>query len=187
MPLPADLVAAGGPVVTRTLPAAIAPYTPTVPLREPGRCEPTEIVTEQPILAYIFHGAYANLDTWVRTGTPAPRAGRIEVKEVAGKPAIVTDESGNAVGGVRSPYVDAPTATYHSGHGTGPGCGDNFGYAEAFNWARLDEMYGSYKNYAAKVTRSLDRLVKDRWVTASDAQRVRTELLAPPNTTHASD
>jgi hypothetical protein len=123
----------------------------------------------------------------VRTGTPAPRAGRIEVKEVAGKPVLATDESGNAVGGVRSPYVDAPTATYHSGHGTGPGCGDNFGYAEAFNWARLDEMYGSYKNYAAKVTRSLDRLVKDRWVTVSDAQRVRTELLAPPNATHASD
>jgi hypothetical protein len=37
------------------------------------------------------------------------------------------------------------------------------------------------------VARSLDRLVKDRWVTVSDAQRVRTELLAPPNATHASD
>ena len=92
----------------------------------------------------------------------------------------VYDEVGNATGGVRSPYVDAPTAIYHPGHGDAPGCGNNFGYAEPLNFARLDALYGSYKNYAARVTQSLDRLTKDRWVTASDAQRIRAELLAPP-------
>ena len=66
-------------------------------------------------------------------------------------------------------------------HGEGPGCGNNFGYAEPLTWARLEAMYGSYKNYAAKVTQSLDRLVRANWVTPSDAQRIRTELLKIPN------
>ena len=38
-------------------------------------------------------------------------------------------------------------------------------------------MYGSYKHYAAKAAESLDRMVKEKWVTASDAKRMRQELL----------
>src|SRR5262249_36892222 len=106
--------------------------------------------------------------------------------EIAGKPVIATDEIGNALGGIRSPYVDEPTAIYHTGHGEGPGCGNNFGYAESLNWARLEAMYGSYKNYAAKVAQSLDRLTKERWVTPSDAQRIKTELLAPATSSNSS-
>jgi hypothetical protein len=181
-PVVADLIAADGDkaVATRTFSAALGPYTLAQPLKEPGRCQPTEIVTEQPVLAYLFHGAYANLDQWVRTGTPPPKAARIDTKDIGGKPAFVSDEIGNATGGVRSPYVDAPTAIYHPGHGDAPGCGNNFGYSEPLNFARLDALYGSYKAYAARVLQSLDRLTKDRWVTAADAQRIRAELLAPP-------
>ena len=76
-------------------------------------------MTEQPILMYVFHGAYTNLDQWVRNGTAPPKASRIETRDVGGKPAFVTDEIGNAVGGISSPYVDAPTAIYYMGHGEG--------------------------------------------------------------------
>jgi hypothetical protein len=127
---------------------------------------------------YVFHGAYANLDRWARNGTPAPKASRIETKEVGGKTVFVTDDIGNALGGIRSPYVDAPIAIYHTGHGEGPGCGNNFGYAEPLKWARLETMYGSYKNYTGRVTESLERLVKENWVTPSDAKRIKAELLA---------
>jgi Alpha/beta hydrolase domain len=181
-PVIADLIAADGEgaVVTRKFSAAIGPYTLEAPLKEPGRCQPSELVTEQPILAYMFHGAYANIDQWVRTGMPAPKGARTETKEVDGKPVFVNDEVGNNLGGVRSPYVDVPTRIYHPGHGNQPGCGNNFGYSEPLNFARLDALYGSYKNYAAKVTQSVDRLLKERWVTPSDAQRIKAELLAPP-------
>ncbi len=184
-PVVADLIAADGEkaVATRTFSAALGPYTLDQPLREPGRCQPSELVTEQPVLAYMFHGAYANLDQWVRTGTPAPKGARTETKDVDGKPAFVNDEVGNNLGGVRSPYVDVPTRIYHPGHGNQPGCGNNFGYSEPLNFARLDALYGSYKNYAARVTQSVDRLLKDRWVTASDGQRIKAELLAPPTGT----
>ena len=179
VPVAADLAALGpSAVVPRMVASAIAPYTLAQPLKDPERCAASEMVTEQPILMYVFHGAYANLDRWARNGTPAPKAPRIETREVGGKAAFVTDDIGNALGGIRSPYVDAPTAIYHTGHGEGPGCGNNFGYAEPLTWARLEAIYGSYKNYAAKVTQSLDRLVKENWVTPSDAKRIKAELLA---------
>ena len=183
VPVAADLVPLGpSAVVPRMMAAAIAPYTLAQPLKDPERCAASEMVTEQPVLMYVFHGAYANLDRWVRSGAAPPRAPRIETKEVSGKTAIATDSIGNALGGIRSPYVDAPTAVYHPGHGEGPGCGNNFGYAEPLPWSRLDAMYGSYKNYTAKAAESIDRMVKAGWVTASDAKRMRDELLENPKT-----
>jgi hypothetical protein len=188
VPVAADLMALGpAAVVPHYVATAIAPYTLEQPLKDPERCANSEMVTEQPILMYIFHGAYDNLDQWVRKGTPAPKASRIETKDVGGKTVITMDDIGNNLGGIRSPYVDEPTRIYHTGHGQGPGCGNNFGYSEPLNWARLDALYGGYKNYAAKVSASIDKLLKDRWVTASDAQRIRAELLAPPTPSNSSN
>lgn len=170
-----DHVAGGGQAVTRRFSAAIAPFTLAAPLREPGRCQPSEMVSEQPLLSYIFHSSFANLDRWVRLGTPPPRADRMEVAN-AGTPEarLVVDEFGNGVGGVRTPYVDVPTATYYADHGANPGCRGNFGYSEPFDWARLDQVYGSYANYASRLNDALDRAVADRWLTESDAQKIRT-------------
>jgi hypothetical protein len=178
-----DHVAAGGPVVTRRFSSAIAPYTLSVPLRELGRCQPTEVVSPQPMLSYIFHSSFANLDRWVRQGTPAPRAARIEVRN-AGTPqaSLARDQFGNALGGVRTPYVDVPTAVYHAGHGRSPGCGQNFGYSEPFDWARLDALYGSYKNYQTKLTEAVDRAVRERWLTEADARRIKSAPVVPGGT-----
>ena len=188
VPVAADLMALGpSAVVPHYMATAIAPYTLEQPLKDPERCANSEVVTEQPILMYIFHGAYNNLDEWVRKGTPPPKAPLIETRQVGGKTVIAMDEVGNNLGGIRSPYVDEPTRIYHTGHGQGPGCGNNFGYSEPLNWARLEALYGSYKNYAAKASVSIDRLLKDRWVTASDAQRIRSELLAPPTPSNSSN
>ena len=62
-----------------------------------------------------FNAILRNLDNWVRTGTPAPRAEPILVDD--GKP--VLDRFGNVVGGIRSPFVEAPTSTWF-GNSTGP-------------------------------------------------------------------
>ena len=83
------------------------------------------------------------------------------------------------MGGVRTPYVDVPTATYRAGHGTSPGCGGNFGYSEPFDWARLEALYGSYANYVSRVNDALDRAVDERWLTESDAQKIRNAPVLP--------
>ena len=88
------------------------------------------------------------------------------------------DASGNAVGGVRSPYVDVPTATYVTSTG-GPGTCGNLAHQEAFDWARLETLYGSSRNYAAKVAASVDQLVKARWLTDADGRRIKAERISP--------
>jgi hypothetical protein len=174
----ADHEAAGGEVVARKFSGAIAPFTLEVPLRDPQRCQPSEMISEQPSVSYTFHSAFANLDAWVRKGTPAPRAARIEVIGEGREARIARDRFGNALGGLRTPYVDVPIATYHSEHGTRPGCGGNFGYTERFHWAQLDALYGSYKNYVDRMSQAVDRAVKDRWLTASDGRKIKAELTA---------
>ena len=117
-----------------------------------------------------------------------PRGARIEVKDPGTPQAeIARDQFGNALGGVRTPYVDVPTATHNPGHGTAPGCGNNFGYSEPFDWARLESIYGSYKSYAGKLTQAVDRAVKDRWLTESDGRKIRAELVTPAPTARATN
>jgi len=95
---------------------------------------------------------------------------------------ITTDQYGNGTGGVRSPYVDVPAATYVPDT-PGQAICRNLGYKVAFDWVRLEKMYGSYRNYASKVRQSVDRLLKERWITESDAQKIKTELITPARTT----
>jgi hypothetical protein len=161
--------------------ANVAGETTAWPFPDGARCEPEIPVTELSIMSYVFNSAYANLELWMRKGTPPPHAARMEVRDASTSQAsIVTDQYGNGLGGVRSPYVDVPVATYRT-NSQGPlGTCRQMGYKEQFDWARLDALYGNYKNYAAKVTQSVDRLVKERFFTESDGRRIKAELIAPP-------
>ena len=159
------------PTVADQNAAGQAQGTPQWPFN--ARCEPEIPLQELPLQSYVLNGAFANLDRWVRNGTAPPHAERITMKD--GKVAL--DEHGNALGGVRSPYVDVPTATYFTTT-PGPGTCRELGHDVKFDWARLDALYGSYKNYAGKVSASIDRMLKDRYITEQDAKRLRAELLS---------
>ena len=142
-------------------------------------CEPAIPLMDTPIMSLAFNAAFANLDRWVRKGNPAPRAPRLEVKD-AGTPqaSIVTDQSGHAVGGVRTPYIDVPLASFAT-NSPGPGNCREMGHKFAFDVTRLAALYGNEKSYAAKVAQSVDRLVKEHWLTEGDARRVKAESTAP--------
>ena len=43
----------------------------------------------------------------------------------------------------------------------------------------METLYGSSKNYAAKVSQDIDQLVKGKWLLESDAKRLRNELIPP--------
>jgi hypothetical protein len=159
------------PTVADQNAAGQAQGTPQWPFN--ARCEPEIPLQQLSLQSYILNGAFANLDRWVRNGTAPPHAERITVND--GKVAL--DEHGNGLGGVRSPYVDVPTATYFTTT-PGPGTCRELGYDVKFDWARLDALYGSYKNYAGKVSVSIDRMLKDRYITEQDARRMRAELLS---------
>lgn len=64
----------------------------------------------------VARAAYALLHRWVATGTPAPRAERFPFADPAGSGAVqelARDARGNVRGGVRTPWVEAPLASYH--------------------------------------------------------------------------
>lgn len=147
---------------------------PTWPIS--GRCEPDIRLDELPLMTHVFDAAFANLEQWVRKGTAPPRAPRIQLNdETAATASIATDASGNGIGGVRSPYVDVPTATWLT---TSPGPGNcrEFGHKVAFDAARVQALYASDKIYTDKVAQSVDALVKERWLTASASRRIKQEL-----------
>ncbi|HVH25735.1 MAG TPA: alpha/beta hydrolase domain-containing protein [Vicinamibacterales bacterium] len=143
------------------------------------QCTPEIPLMEFPVMRYTVDAAFANLDRWVRDGIPAPKAARIEVKN-GGTPqaALATDQFGNAIGGVRSPYLDVPTATYFAST-QGPGTCGNLGHKDEFSWQRLETVYGSSAKYTAKFNEAIDRLMKERWLTESDAKKVKAEVREP--------
>ena len=143
------------------------------------QCEPEISLLRVPIMTHALDAAFANLTRWVRDGVPAPRAERVALQN-GGTPEarVVLDEFGNAVGGVRSPYLDVPVATYRTNTG-GPGLCRNLANKEDFDWARLEALYGSPGAYAARLSESVDRLVQERWLTESDGRKIAAEVVTP--------
>jgi hypothetical protein len=172
--------------------ASFYPYMPTVADQKrtgfeaflhswpfPDQCEQETALLRVPIMTYALDAAYANLTRWVRDGVPAPRAPRISVND-GGTPQarVLLDRHGNAVGGVRTPQVEVPVATYYTST-KGPGLCGNLAHMEAFDWATLNALYGTPAGYAAQVSTAVERLVRDRWLTESDAKRARVAGAVP--------
>jgi hypothetical protein len=141
----------------------------------PRECDPRTEINPFP-QPYFFQAAFYNLDQWVRKGTPPPKGDFVRLKD--GKQTeFVTDEYGNARGGIRSPWVDVPVGTFHP-NASGPGTCSDIGYWQPFSWPQLEAIYGNYQNYARKFLAEVDRLVNERWILPVDAENIRAELRA---------
>jgi hypothetical protein len=140
-----------------------------------ARCEPEIVLQDLPLLRYVFNAAFLALDRWVRDGTPAPRAERLQVRE-GPQPSLVLDEFGIAKGGIRSPYSDVPTAVYTTNSAGGGVCRE-LGSTTPLSWARLEALYGNRRNYVQKAGAAIDAMLAARFLTPGDARRMRAELL----------
>lgn len=143
------------------------------------RCDIEIPMQDSPLYRYAANAALENVDRWVREGVPAPRAERIAVRNGGTEQGeFVFDEFGNAVGGVRSPYLDVPAATYHA-KTPGPGVCGNLLYMERFSWSRLESLYGSQSAYAARLAESVNSLIRQRWLTDSDGEKILQNSVLP--------
>ena len=150
--------------------AGAAQGTPEWPFN--AKCDPEIPLGDNPLLKYSYDAAFFNLDQWVAKGVAPPKADRIQVKDGA----IVLDEFGNGVGGVRSPFVDVPMATYFT-TSPGPGTCAELGHMVQFDQGRLKQLYPDLKVHSSRIVQSIDRMVKERFLTESDGKRLKTELL----------
>ena len=135
------------------------------------------------LIAYVFNSSFANLDAWVRFGRVPPRAPPLALvaspNRLPPDQAFETDELGNAKGGVRTPYVDVPTARW-VGAKSGPFVCLFHGYKFPFNTAQLKSLYSTHQEYVAKVRASVTDLVNAHWLTRQDGERIITAASAPP-------
>jgi hypothetical protein len=139
-----------------------------------ANCDVPDIVFHDFPQNYIVSGAMANLERYAQDGTPLPRAPRVAIANGE----VSLDEHGNAIGGIRSVWLDVPTATYHT---ILPGQGNCrvAGYREDFPWWKSAALYGTHEDYTARVSASIDRMLDERWITEHGARRIRAELLPP--------
>jgi hypothetical protein len=143
------------------------------------------VITADPVLGIIHCGmpinsgpqhwvadaALAALVHWVRTGKPPKPAPRLDAS--AGPPAVINkDANGNALGGVRTPEVDVPIATF-TGEQTGTLICQIFGTTTPFDQAKLASLYPTHRTFVAKYEKSLKHAVKKGWILAPDAKLIK--------------
>jgi Alpha/beta hydrolase domain len=112
-------------------------------------------------LGIFFAGAFQNLFDWVRGINIPPKGDRIATNADG---STKVDAHGNPVGGIRSPYVDVPIATYNSR--------ELMGYKIPFTVEKKKKLYGSHARYVDKVFQATETLVKERWIPASEASEI---------------
>jgi hypothetical protein len=125
----------------------------------------------------VENAAFADLTAWIGPRhTPPPHADPIEVTSTS-PPTVVRDAFGNALGGVRTPFLDVPTATYFPtdtvAHVTTfSGFCILYGYSVPFSDDTLQSLYRNHGAYVSRVTHASAGLVLERFWLLPDALAV---------------
>jgi hypothetical protein len=128
-----------------------------------------------------MNSAYSNLYTWLKTGTPPPKAQPILTEKMEGKDEIMIklDEHGNAMGGVRNPYVEYPVATWYGQSQPFDEESAFFcmlaGDSQPFDNDKIKSLYPTREDYVNKVNVMVDNMINVRFLTKSDGERIKKE------------
>ena len=127
---------------------------------------------------FVVKAAIAAMNNWLSKGQAPTQADPLTIDDATGQ--FVRDEHGNALGGVRTPYVDVPIATL-SGEGQAgflsEDAGDNefcsiYGTTKLFDDAKLASLYPTQRSYVSAVRQSLNKAVKKGFLLQADADLI---------------
>lgn len=128
---------------------------------------------------YLEPAVLANMERWVADGTVPPRqAEPLRILEPGTASArFATDDHGNALGGVRTPYVDLPTRTYHdrATDSSPRNLGRFFGHEVPLGSRVLERLYRDHADYVARVDEAVEVMLADRWVEPAEAEHIRAQ------------
>jgi hypothetical protein len=79
---------------------------------------------------------------------------------------------------VRTPFLDVPIASYYTTSKGETFCPE-LAHTVPFDWATLARLYGTPEDYRAKLAQSVDRLVRERWLTEADGRKIKTHEVRP--------
>ncbi len=130
-------------------------------------------VNSGPQQHYVLNAAFAALERWVRDGTAPPEAARLETSDAAGR-TLVRDELGIARGGIRTPWVDAPSAVLSGEPGGGAGFAFLFGKTLPLDSATLARLYpGGSDEHVRRFDASTAQAVAAGFLLEADAAEIR--------------
>jgi hypothetical protein len=122
---------------------------------------------------YITRAALQNLQQWVIQGRLPPIAPPLATRGTE----IARDADGNALAGVRSVWIDVPTASYQGSLGLGAMA--VIGRKTPYAPEKLRTLYPTSSDYSARVRLSVEESVRERMILAEDANGIVESLLAP--------
>lgn len=132
---------------------------------------PVPIQCELPINSgpahWVLKAGLHGLVEWISTGTPLPEAPRLLATE--GGDAFQLDAHGNALNGIRTPYVDAPVAILSGLGQTGNSFCRIFGTTKLFDDARMAELYPTHEAYVDAITNTTNAAVDAGFILPPDA------------------
>ncbi|HXQ62598.1 MAG TPA: alpha/beta hydrolase domain-containing protein [Acidimicrobiales bacterium] len=155
-----------GPIDTGRLPLAdlAAAWVPVSEVYGMGLDRPVNAGPQH----YVMNAAVSRLERWVDEGSRPAAAPRLEVSDGT----FVTDENGNAKGGIRTPHVDVPTAVLsglgNSGHPIAFLCGSS----TPFDAETLRSLYASREDYIGRFTAATEAAVVNGFVLEDDAHEM---------------
>jgi hypothetical protein len=122
---------------------------------------------------YVMVAALAALNRWVGSGEPPAHAARLLLTD-ASPPQLARDPNGNATGGVRSPWLDVPTAQLSGLGQTGSRTGFLFGVTEPFDAHRLTQLYpGGRAEYLEKFGAALGAAIRAGFILPADEAQIK--------------
>jgi len=124
-------------------------------------------------VAAVTRGTFALLNRWVEHGQKPPRAPRTKLAEIGKVSKVAVDENGNAIGGVRSPYLDDALVRYDV-HAPGAITCELAGHEAPLDNATLAKKYTSADAYMKQFTKGLDAMIKAGYILPLD----RAQLMA---------
>ena len=132
-----------------------------------------KLINSAPQHHYVMVAAISSLNRWVNSGRAPPHGQRLMVTD-GNPPQLAPDANGNATGGIRSPWMDVPTA-HLSGLGqTGSRIGFLFGVTEPFDSIRLTQLYpGGRSEYLEKFDAALNAAIRSGFILPADEAQIK--------------
>lgn len=146
--------------------------------RGPLNC--TTPINAGPQYAVLMAGV-SHLDRWVRGGAAPPKGAPLQVTDGPGRvtggrtvPSYVVarDPDGVALGGIRTPFVDAPRAALTGETNEGGSFCGLFGTTRAFDAATLARRYPTREAFLEQFRRSAKQAVRAGFLLPEEAERM---------------
>jgi hypothetical protein len=118
---------------------------------------------------YELRAAVVALNDWVAAGKAPPQSPRLDMSSST---SLVIDPNGEAVGGVRTPQVQAPIAVVSGMPAGGGGFCVLFGSTTPFGSARLTKLYPTHGAFVHKWDRAVATDVAAGYLLPADAKNL---------------